>query len=848
MYKMYIDKMPEEKSKDEKEKKVEELKEDLEKEKIKELEKNIVENHSKKIVRAEITEEMEKAYIDYAMSVIVARALPSVEDGLKPVQRRILFAMHEMGLQPNKPTRKSARIVGDVLGKFHPHGDLAVYDALVRLAQDFSLRYPLITGQGNFGSIDGDPPAAMRYSEAKLAPISTELLEDIEKETVGFLPNFDNTMKEPLILPAKLPNLLINGATGIAVGMATNIPPHNITEVCDAITSYINKPEISVEQLTEIVTGPDFPTGGSISGNIKQIYSTGNGRITIRGKTTTEEERGRQKIIITEIPYMVNKSDFITQIAKLAQEKRLPDVSDIRDESAKGRIRIVIELRRGADSKFSLNRLYKFTRLQDNFDVNLLALVSGKPQVLNLKQVIENYVKYRKTVITKRIKFELKKAEERLEVVLGLLKAVKNLDEVIKTIKTASNHSEATQNLMKKFELTTRQVNAILDMRLASLTALEQKKLNEEEKQLEENIKLFKRILGDEKEVLAIIKKDLSDLKRKYGDDRKTHVLARELQEISEVELVQKKEVVVTITEKGYAKRMDLKTYKEQKRGGKGVIGSDLSTGDFVKQLIVCSTHDYLLFFTEKGKVYWLKAYQVPETERYAKGKALINLLNIKDEKIQSVLPVREFKDFVIMATEKGITKKMSLSLLSKPRASGVRVINLPPEGDVVVEVNPVREKQEVLLVTKKGQAIRFNSNELRPMGRASYGVTGIKPEKDDKVVSVEVLPLEKDKTTMLTITEKGYGKRSEIEDYRLTGRAGKGVINLKVNEKVGDVIATISVKEQDSAIATTAKGMVIRTPVKDIRVMGRATQGVRIVKLHPEDKVVDLVKIEEAE
>ncbi|MEM4230672.1 MAG: DNA gyrase subunit A [Candidatus Pacearchaeota archaeon] len=839
--------MAEENSRHEKERKIEEIKETLEKEKIKELEKNIVENHGKKIVGAEITEEMEKAYIDYAMSVIVARALPSVEDGLKPVQRRILFAMHEMGLQPNKPTRKSARIVGDVLGKFHPHGDMAVYDAMVRLAQDFSLRYPLIIGQGNFGSIDGDPPAAMRYTEAKLAPISTELLEDIEKETVEFLPNFDNTMKEPLTLPAKLPNLLINGATGIAVGMATNIPPHNITEVCDSIIACINKPEITTEQLCEIIKGPDFPTGGYISGDIKQIYSKGSGRIIIRGKTTTEEERGKQKIIITEIPYMVNKSDLVSQIAKLVQEKKLPDVSDIRDESAKGKTRIVIELRRGVDSKFTLNKLYKFTRLQDNFDINLLALVNGKPQVLNLKQIIENFINYRKLIITKRTKFELKKAEERLEIVVGLIKAVKNLDEVIKTIKTASNHSEAVQNLIKKFDFSQKQVNAILDMRLASLTALEQEKLNKEEKQLNENIKEFKKILGDEKEILAIIKKDLVELKRKYGDERKTHIMAHEIREISEMELIQKKEVVITITEKGYVKRMDLKTYREQRRGGKGVIGSDLSTGDFVKQLIVCSTHDYLLFFTDKGKVYWLKAYQIPETERYAKGKALINLLNIKDEKIQSVLPVKEFKDFVIMTTEKGIVKKMSLSLLSKPRASGVRVINLPPEGDVVVGVNPVKEKQEILLVTKKGQAIRFNSDEIRPMGRASYGVTGIKLEKEDRVVSIEVLPLEKDKTTIMTITEKGYGKRSEIEDYRLTGRAGKGVINLKVNEKVGDVIATISVKEQDSAIITTAKGMVIRIPVKDIRIMGRATQGVRIVKLHPEDRVVDLVRVEEA-
>ena len=831
------------------EKKDKELEKSVEKEKLKTAEKDVIENHTKHVVRAEISEEMEKAYIDYAMSVIVSRAIPSIEDGLKPVQRRILYSMSEMGLQPNKLTKKSARIVGDVLGKFHPHGDMAVYDAMVRMAQDFSMRYMLVDGQGNFGSLDGDPPAAMRYTEAKLTGISTEILGDIDKDTVKFLPNFDNSMKEPLILPSKLPNLLINGASGIAVGMATNIPPHNLTEVCDGITAYINNPKIDIDKLSDIITGPDFPTGGSISGDIKEIYKTGNGRVVMRGKLTIEESRGKESIIITEIPYMVNKADLVTQIAKLCQDKKLPEVSDIKDESSKGRVRIVIELRRGADSKFTINRLYKYTRLQDNFDINILALVNGKPQVLNLKQMIENYVSYRKIIVTKRTEFELRKAEDRLEIVLGLLIALKDIDAVVDLIKKAEHTTEAKEKLMKKYSLSLRQAEAILETRLSALTHLETDKLKKEEQSLKLEIKELKQILSSEGEILSVIKKEISELKRKYGDNRRTQVLARQMKEITEAEMVQKKEVVVTITEKGYAKRMDLKTYKEQKRGGKGVIGSDLSTGDFVRQLIVCSTHNYLLFFTDRGKCYWLKAYEVPETERYAKGKALINLLNIKEERVMSVLPVAEFKDFIVMVTANGIVKKMNLSVLSNPRSAGIRAINLPPgDSDIVVDVKPIIDKQELLLVTRKGQAIRFNGSEIRQMGRASYGVTGIKLEKDDKVVSMEVLPLQKDKTTILTITEKGYGKRSAIEDYRITGRACKGVINLKVSDKTGTVITTVSVEDTDSIIVTTAKGMVIRTAVKEMRIMGRATQGVRIVKLRPDDKVVDLVKVEEAE
>ncbi len=807
----------------------------------KEEQEEIEEEKEKGQIDSEISEEMRKAYIDYAMSVIVSRALPAVEDGLKPVQRRILYAMDCMGLQKGQ-TKKSARIVGDCMGKFHPHGDMAIYDALVRMAQDFSLRYPLIHGQGNFGSMDGDSPAAMRYTEAKLNPISTELLEDIDKETVKFNPNFDNSLEEPETLPGKLPNLMINGASGIAVGMATNLPPHNLTEVCDAITAYINDPEIKVEKLCNIVQGPDFPTGGQANGDFLEIYKTGKGRIVLRGKTTTEEHRGKTSIIINEIPYMLNKAELVKDIARLIQEKKFPDIWDLKDESAKGKVRVVIELRKGADYKFTLNRLYKFTRLQDNFDVNMIALVKGHPIQMNLRSMIEEYVNYRQTIVTKRAKFDLKKAQDRDEIVKGLLIALKDIDAVVKLIRGSKNSSEAHEHLIKKFSLTGKQAQAILDMKLSSLTNLEQDKLKEEEKKLKELIKEIQALLASNKEILNVIKREVSELKRKYGDERRTQILQR-ISEIQEKDLVSKKDVIVTITDKGYCKRIDVKDYKEQKRGGKGVIGSDLATGDFVKQLITCSTHDYLLMFTNKGRVYWLKAYLIPGAEKYSKGKALINLLNLKDELIQSVMAVKEFKDFLVLVTKKGQIKKMNLSLLAKPRTSGVRVVNLPMDNsDNVIDVKLIKEKQEILLVTKDGQAIRFNSDEVRAMGRASYGVAGIKLDKNDEVVSLEVL--DNPKNTILTITEKGYGKRSEIEDYRLTGRAGKGVINLKVSEKTGKIITTISVDSKDSAIVTTAKGMIIRVPCKDMRVMGRATQGVRIIKLRPDDKVTDLVKV----
>ncbi|MBX4211981.1 DNA gyrase subunit A [Candidatus Pacearchaeota archaeon] len=821
---------------------------EVEKEILKEEEKRREKSqlgNEKGIIGTEIVEEMEKAYIDYAMSVIVQRALPSVEDGLKPVHRRILWTMNLLGLDNSKATIKSARIVGDTMGKFHPHGNIAVYDALVRMAQDFSLRYPLVHGQGNLGSLDGDSAAADRYTEAKLSKISSELLSDVDKDTVKMLPNYDNSLKEPETLPAALPNLLLNGATGIAVGMATNIPPHNLVEVCDGIVEYIQKPNITVDELAEIVKGPDFPTGGLITGSgIKDMYKTGKGKIIVRGKTTTEDHKGKTWIIITEIPYMVNKSDLVKDIARLSTEKKLPDVSDLRDESAKGKIRVVIELKKDVDPKFTLNKLYKMTNLQTSFDANLLALVGKQPRVLNLKNIIEEYVKYRQLIVRNRTKFDLKKAEDRIEIVLGLLIALKEIDRVVEFIKKSENASAAHEGLMKKFDLTDRQAKAVLEIRLQQLTHLESGKLKEEEKKLKEIISELKAILADEKEILKIIRQEVNELKKKYGDERRTKILKR-VDEITEQDLIEKKDVVVMITESGYLKRVDMKTYREQKRGGAGVTGTDLKEEDFVRMLITCSTHDYLLFFTSRGRVYWLKAHDVPASERQSKGKAIVNVLDLREEKIANVMALRDFESgYVMFATKLGLVKKLPLKDLSKPRSTGIRVINLPMDNsDSIINVERVSDKQEVLLITKDGQAIRFNTDEVRPMGRASYGVKGVELDGKDEVISLEALPLD-GKTTILTITTKGFGKRSDLEEYRKTSRGGKGVINLKTTDKTGDVIASLSVDDKDSVIATTTKGMVLRTNMKELRVMGRATQGVRVIKLKDGDRVASVAKV----
>ncbi len=803
-----------------------------------------ISENTKNVINSEISGAMKKSYLDYAMSVIVSRAIPAIEDGLKPVQRRILYAMHLMGLKHNTQTKKSARVVGDVIGKYHPHGDSAVYEAMVRLAQDFSLRYPLVFGQGNFGSIDGDPPAAMRYTEAKLREISQELLQDIDKETVDFSSNFDSSLKEPDLLPGKLPGLMLNGASGIAVGMATNIPPHNLTEVAEAIEAYIQNPEISIDELCEIVTGPDFPTGGVVHGDMIDMYKTGKGKMILRGKVKTEKIKTKEAVVITEIPYVLNKTTLVKQIASLIQNKKIKNVSDLRDESAKGKIRIVIELKKGIDSKFVINSLYKFTRLQDSFNANFLALVNGQPQVLDLKSILQNYVEYRKKVVTRRSEFELKKAENRKEILEGLLIALKDIEKVVELIKKSKSVAEAKEVLMKNFKLTEKQAKAILDTKLQQLTSLEADKLKKEKAELEKKIAELKKILGDVKEILKVISKEVKEIKKKYGDDRKTSVL-KSLKEIKEKDLVQEKDVVVTITEKGYCKRMDLKSYREQKRGGRGVIGSNLATGDFVKQLLTCSTRDYLLFFTTRGRVLWLKAYEIPAVERYSKGRALVNLLNLKNEDVAEVFSVKNFEGDLFMATRKGVVKKISLKHFSKPRASGIKAIKLPEDdSDTLIGVRHAPEGSEMLLATKKGKAIRFNSKDVRSMGRTSYGVTGIKLDKGDRVVSLDRL----DTDAIMTITTKGYGKRTNVDDYRKTSRGGKGVINMKVTEKTGEIVTTVAVNEKDGIIITTAKGIVIRTSLENIRVMGRATQGVRVVKLQAGDYVTDLVRVEEGE
>lgn len=802
---------------------------------------------AKELIDVEISSEMREAYLNYAMSVIVARALPSAEDGLKPVHRRIIWAMNEARIYHNKPTKKSAAIVGDTMGQYHPHGDASIYDAMVRMAQDWSLRYPLIVGQGNFGSMDGDSAAAYRYTEAKLGKISEELLMDVDKKTVGMMQNYSNTLEEPVVFPGRIPNLFLNGASGIAVGMATNIPPHNLNNTCDAISVYLDNPDCDDKELITAIKAPDFPTGGMISGEIKRLYTEGRGKLILDGRAVVEESKNaksKMRIVIVEVPYQVNKASLVEQIANLVRDKKLPDVSDIRDESSKGKVRVVIELRNGSEAKFTLNRLYKYTQLRISFNANMLALVDRVPRLLTLKEYIKVYVKHRQKVIRKTKEFDLNKAKERLHIVDGLLVAQSNIDEVVKLIRATKNKSDAAGQLKIKYGLSDMQTEAILEMKLHQITSLELEKLKDEESNLNKLIEKLNKILSEEKEILKIIKRDMTELKDAYGDNRKTRIIGS-VKEFEEHDLVDKKDVVVTITEKGYIKRLDLQQYKEQKRGGKGVVGSDLTEGDFVKDLLTCSTHDYMLFFTDKGKVHWLKAYEIPSSAKSTKGKAIINLLELKDEKVTSVLAVKKFEHCLMMATEKGVVKKIELSQFANPRKGGIKAIKVVEVQDTLISVKPLKENQEVLLVTQNGQAIRFKGEDVRSMGRASYGVAGIKLAKGDKVVSLEVLPSEnKDKFSILTITQKGYGKRSSIENYRLTGRAGKGVINMSITEKTGKIVKSQSVSDSDNIIVMTEKGIVIRTPVKNIRIMGRATQGVRIIKLGDRDKVSDLTRV----
>jgi len=802
---------------------------------------------AKELIDAEISTEMREAYLNYSMSVIVGRALPSAEDGLKPVHRRILWGMNEMGVFHNKQTKKSGRIVGDVMGKYHPHGDASIYDAMVRMAQSWSLRYPLVIGQGNFGSMDGDNAAASRYTEAKMEKISSEIMDGIEKDTVPMMKNYDNSLDEPTIMPGKLPQLFLNGASGIAVGMATNIPPHNLNNTCDAIVAYLDDPNVEDTDLISAIKAPDFPTGGTVSGEIRKIYTEGKGRLILDGKASVEEpkkSKDKVKIIITEIPYQVNKATLVEQIANLVRDKKLPDLSDIRDESSKGKVRIVIELKKGSEAKFTLNRLYKYTQLRVSFNANMLALVNRVPKLLTLREYIKVYVKHRQGIIRKAKEFDLAKAEKRLHIVDGLLIAQSNIDEVVRLIRAAKGKVDAAVKLKAKYSLSDKQTEAILDMKLHQITSLEFDKLKNEEKTLKDLVEKLKQILGNESLILKIVKRDLLELKEKFGDNRRTRLVGK-VGDFEEADLVDKKDVVVTITDKGYIKRLDLTQYKEQRRGGKGVIGSDLTEGDFVKELLTCSTHDQILFFTDKGKVHWLKAYDVPASARARKGQAIVNLLQLKDEKVVTVLAVKKFDDFLMMATAKGVVKKIELKLFANPRNGGIKAIKVVETEDVLIGVKRLKESDEILLVTRLGKAIRFKAGEVRAMGRASYGVTGIKMDGDDKVVSLEILSAEdRDKFSVLTVTRRGMGKRTAIEDYRLTGRAGKGVINMNVTDKTGEVVTSRSVLANDNVIITTKGGIVIRTPLDKVRVMGRATQGVRIINLKSGDRVSDLSRV----
>jgi len=790
-----------------------------------------------------IEQEMKQAYLDYSMSVIMGRALPDVHDGLKPIHRRILYTMHQLGLLHNKPFRKSSNVVGTCMARYHPHGDAAIYDSLVRMAQNFSLRYPLIEGQGNFGSVDGDSAAAQRYTEARLSIFAEEMLADIEKNTVKFVDNYDGKMQEPKILPARLPNLLINGSSGIAVGMATNVPPHNLTEVCDAIIALIDNKNLTTLELMSYIKGPDFPTGGIILGQsgILKAYNTGRGKILVRGKTNFEEKGNRNRIIVTEIPYMVNKSLLIESIADLVKDKRIEGISDIRDESDRKGMRIVIEIKQGHNSELILNNLYKHTNLQVTFGINMLALIAGEPRVLRLKKILIQYLAHRRRVITRRTEFELKKAEDRAHILEGLKIALSNIDEVVDLIKKSKDVVVAKDGLMNKFELSEEQAKAILEMRLSRLTSLETEKIISELEELRKIIKELKLILASEERIYGIIRDEVLELKRKYGDGRRTEIVDYEM-EVEDEDLIKQEDVVITMTHQGYIKRIPLETYKAQGRGGKGIIATTAREEDFVEELFITNTHNYLMFFTDKGKVYWLKAYNVAEASRYGKGSNIVNLLRIdKDEKLNAIISVKEFNDndYLIMGTKKGLIKKTKLIEYSRPRKGGILAINLR-EGDELINVKVTRGNDEIIIATRKGMAVRFNEEKIRAVGRNSMGVRGVKLINDE-VVGVETC---NENDSLLTVTENGYGKRSKINEYRLINRGGKGVINIKATERNGNVVGIEVVNDVSDIMFISKKGIIIRTSVKNISEIGRNTQGVRLMKLSEGDKVVSLARV----
>jgi len=807
---------------------------------------NIEENPN--ILPKDIGEEMRTSYIDYAMSVIVGRALPDVRDGLKPVHRRILYTMKELGLRHNQAYKKSARVVGDVLGKYHPHGDTAVYDSMVRMAQDFSLRYTLVDGQGNFGSIDGDPPAAMRYTEVRLGRVAEELLEDLDKETVSFVPNYDGTLEEPSVLPAKFPNILVNGSSGIAVGMATNIPTHNLVEICDGIIATIDNPEIKLEELMEHIKGPDFPTGGIVQGKegIKDYLSTGRGNFKIRAKADIEEIKGgKYAIIIREIPYQVNKSELLGHIADLVQEKKLQDISDLRDESDRDGVRIIIEVKRDGNPNIVLNQLFKHTQLETSFGVIMLVLVNGKPQVLSMREMIQCYIDHRRQIVRKRTEFDLKKAEHRAHIVEALRVAIENLSKIIKIIRESKDTETAANNLMTEFKFTRVQANAILEMKLHQLTSLERKKLENEYLELIKTIEFLKSILRDAKKIDGIIKDELKKLKEQYGDARKTKIMAR-VDDLSIEDLIQEEDVVVSMSHQGYVKRIPLNIYKSQRRGGKGITGATVKEEDFIEQIFITNTHSYLLLFTNIGRVYWTRVFEIPEGSRISKGKALVNLIQLSsmEEKVTACVPVDNFDDknsFLLMCTKKGVIKKTSLAEYSNPRKGGIIAINLD-KGDTLIDVKSTDGKKEILIATKLGFAIRFKEDDVRPIGRTGRGVTGIRfKNKDDEVIGMEVLDK---KDIVLTVCENGYGKRTEIDEYRLQSRGGKGVINIKTTERNGKVVGIKVANKGYELMIMTEQGMSIRLSVDGISIQSRNTQGVRLVKLNPNDKVASIANI----
>ncbi|NOY65026.1 MAG: DNA gyrase subunit A [Nitrospirae bacterium] len=793
-----------------------------------------------------IEEEMKVSYLDYAMSVIIGRALPDVRDGLKPVQRRILYAMFREGLTPGKKYSKCAGVVGEVLKKYHPHGDSAVYDALVRLAQDFNMRYPLIDGQGNFGSIDGDPPAAYRYTEARLAKIAEELLRDIDKDTVDFIANFDETTTEPVVLPSRVPNLLINGASGIAVGMATNIPPHNLSEVIDGLLLLLERPDVTVNELMERIPGPDFPTGGIIYGlqGITDAYTHGRGIIKIRARVRVERpQKGPEQIIITELPYQVNKARLIEKIAELVRNKKIEGISEIRDESDRDGIRVVLELKRGEFPEVIINNLYKHTQMETSYGFNMLSLLGGQPRIMSLKRMLNHFLQHRREVVLRRTRFELRKAEEKAHILEGLKTALDYLDEIITLIRASSTPDEAKRALTDRYPLSSIQAQAILDMRLQRLTGLEREKIVSEYNETLKEITRLKEILGSEVLVNNIIKEELQEIKEKYGDERRTEIIA-ETKEISIEDLIAEEEMVITISHTGYIKRNPLSQYRSQRRGGKGLLGMETRENDYVEQIFIGSTHDYMLFFSNFGRLYWLKIYQIPEAGRASRGKAIVNLLQLNEgERITTAIPVKDFSEgYLVMFTKKGVVKKTPLKEFSNPRGRGIIAITLDSD-DELIAVRMTSGVNDLLIGTRNGLAVRFREEDVRPMGRTARGVRGIRLSDDDEVVAAEVVL---DRTTILTVTERGYGKRTRIEEYPVHGRGGKGVISIKTNEKLGKAVGLLQVNDDDEIVLITNTGKLIRTRVENISILGRNTQGVKLMDVGNGDRVVSIGKVAE--